>query len=305
MATGKRTVNGGPACTAPTVPQSYRRAARLAEAAQLRPFKALRSLGGTARAVTIKMESLEADSVCDVTILSAHELDNMIPPTLLEECILPSDDASFRKRWLDMALSGALSGSESIRYLGIRTGIDGYSYYHTEPGYAFEYIKAAADKLCANAIAACACSPREACSCIYLGGLGGVAVQRAANRLATQTSQKDRGLGSGRYGRNPSSGASADRSGQCHLQRRRRSPGTTRDRDAQGGSCMHQASCAARVRFRKCAFPALQIARADYVGAVLGRSPSGTSQVNSRPPSDAPAAWAAMNPATSAGRMPA
>jgi len=147
-------------------------------------------LGNTARAARSKARLLSHDAICDVEILPAHELENMIPARILEECLTPHDDVQFRKRWLGVIGSAASNGSIDFRYLDLKVGISGVQYHNTRQRDESEYVRAAAMQLCPQAIEACTCHPRDTCSCVYLGGLGGVAVARAATKLATQTPQK-------------------------------------------------------------------------------------------------------------------
>src|SRR6266849_7955519 len=80
------------------------------------------NLGSTAHAALRMEVQIGRHSVAAVEVLQVRELENMIPRSLVEMCLVQTDGAEARRRVLELCEKNLFNGKLAVRYLDLKTG---------------------------------------------------------------------------------------------------------------------------------------------------------------------------------------
>lgn len=147
-------------------------------------------LGSTALAIERIAASIKERTVSDVEVLKCHELENIIPRSLILDCIEVRDGVTFGQ-CVDDICRHMMDGTEDTVYLDLKNGIRGWDYLVREPVEARDYYMTNAQRfplvgLCVSP----KCQNRDSCTCIHVNGFGGGILGRAAAKATNLTPQK-------------------------------------------------------------------------------------------------------------------
>jgi hypothetical protein len=146
--------------------------------------------GPTATSVLRAARSERDTTVSDVKILDSHELENMIPPALVRDCIATHDAPAFSSR-VQKICDTLLDGSDSVRYIDLKNGIRKWDTLNKSDAETCQYYQRQAEKLpLALACYMPTCATRESCKCVHIDGLGDGFLARVAAKLTGLTPQK-------------------------------------------------------------------------------------------------------------------
>lgn len=149
------------------------------------------SLGSTAASVKSCADDIAATTVSAVDVLPAHELENLLPGELVEECIGADDSAAMKTSWRDIA-DNYMTCSEPHRYLDLKEGVRHWDLSRWRGTSSEDYMRKATSGSTSQGSCACdhATSKRENCTQIHIAGFGSALLSRVADRLARLTPHK-------------------------------------------------------------------------------------------------------------------
>jgi hypothetical protein len=148
------------------------------------------ALGSTALSIERTARSIKDTTVSYAEILKCHELENIIPSSLVMDCLESQDSAAFAQCLRDIC-QHMMDGTEGTRYLDLKNGIRGWDCLSREPVEARHYNATNAQKLpLANLCLVPKCQDRDSCTCIYVHGFGGGILGRVATKVSSISPQK-------------------------------------------------------------------------------------------------------------------
>jgi hypothetical protein len=146
-------------------------------------------LGATARAVTSAATQLPT-CVCSVRVLPCHELENLLPASLVEECLSDDDGEAFRRRVLGITEGGLLDGSPDVAYLDLKRGLCHWDIEFCSTTDQRNYLQLQSDVRIKECTSTATCATRADCRCIHFAGFGESILVRVATKLRSLSAQK-------------------------------------------------------------------------------------------------------------------
>lgn len=148
------------------------------------------ALGSTARAVLTAHEGIRQSVVARVQVLPSHELENLIPGRLLEDCVERDDPADLGRRCQEVIVILARSSADQFRYLDLKNGLCGRDVLLADPACQRYLAALVASRISSSCIDGPMCVSRAGCACRVFEGIGGGFVRRSARKISEMTPHK-------------------------------------------------------------------------------------------------------------------
>lgn len=160
--------------------------------------------GGTAskaRRAVEELASKKEKKICDVYVLPCHEIENLIPPSLVRDCLHSNDPRDLHDRCDLLHSLGFLGAAAPLDRLDLKKGLCGHDITRCAAGHPKRRFLAGvfADHRrrvpepsagWCDDLERCEAAKREECRCVLFDGLNDVLLPRVARLLNDLTPQK-------------------------------------------------------------------------------------------------------------------
>lgn len=157
--------------------------------------------GGTASRARRAAEELASTAICDVYALPCHEIENLIPPSLLQDCLHGGDHRDLHERCGALLRLGFLGAGAPLDRLDLKKGLCGHDVTRcaaAHPKRRFlagifadhrQRVPAPSGGWCDD-LGCCEAGKREECRCVLFHGLNEVLLPRVARHIKHLSPQK-------------------------------------------------------------------------------------------------------------------
>lgn len=148
------------------------------------------SLGATASDALDRLAKIKRYSICDVSVLPCHEIENLLPRLMLKDVIERDDGSEFRRRWMFIVDKVLVKNNAIVRFFDLKEGIRGFDVSNAKTPQLRTFLRSILASCGIVPSGICECRSRDKCSCTLIDGLGDEVCRRVEIQLSKRTGEK-------------------------------------------------------------------------------------------------------------------